>query len=76
MGQMKRPQINERTRRLADFSRRIHAAKAHSPESIMEISQRDWTFIAIHPMADEKTLLSRLNMKATDCVKADFYWRN
>jgi len=69
-----RDQGDERKLRLADFCRRVNAAKQHVPDSILRCQHHQWQCIAIHPTADETDLLARIGRRAEDCLEADFYW--
>jgi hypothetical protein len=59
-----------RARRWCDFRRRIEFA----PESVYLHRSGGWTYIPIHPFADEAADLARLGIAPEDCWGVDAWW--
>ena len=56
--------------RLKDFKRR----KDYSPDSVYIHSSLGHEYIPIHPFSDERGILTKLNILASDCVSVDAWW--
>ena len=56
--------------RLADFESR----KKTDSASVVQVPNRGWEYITIHPMSNEIALLKRLGLSQSDCTKVDCYW--
>ena len=56
--------------RLRDFAKRKRGNR-----HVVEVADRDWEYIPIHPCADETILLAELDYSPESCTSVDFYWR-
>jgi len=56
--------------RLAGFESRAQ----YAPEDVLIHVNSGWRYIAIHPFADDRQLLERLNWPSDRCQNIDAYW--
>jgi len=61
---------HEQILRLVDFESR----KKADPAGLVQVPDRGWEYITIHPMSNETALIKRLGLRQSDCTKVDCYW--